>query len=202
MHFKKFLRIAANPLLGTVPREGIDRCRQPSCSANVKRVVFLRRIQVRSLTSRWVLAAQLVRKEGISATIGARPHRALIIALRRQAPQWQKRLPDSFAGDDHRSMGTSPIVAEIPTFLNTRTKASAFRSPRENEPRLRVMVFPLNFSAGTTEFTFNKVLDLFAVIMPPNDQWEQIVDRAIHTSVVVRQPINVSLSDRNFPIQA
>ena len=35
----------------------------------------------------------------------------LIIALRRQAPQWQRRDLDFLSGVDHRSMGTSPIVA-------------------------------------------------------------------------------------------
>ncbi len=45
------------------------------------------------------------------ATIAARPHGAvipLINALRRQAPQWRKRLSGFFSGDDHRSMGTRP----------------------------------------------------------------------------------------------
>ena len=57
------------------------------------------------------------------ATIAACPHGAvipLISALRRQAPQWRKRLPDFFSGDDHRSMGKSPIVAEIPSLLTAR----------------------------------------------------------------------------------
>ena len=49
------------------------------CSANVGSVAFLSRIQMRRRTSFWVLAVRAVRKEGISATIGARPHRALII---------------------------------------------------------------------------------------------------------------------------
>ncbi len=61
------------------------------------------------------------------ATIAARPHGAvipLISALRRQAPQWRKRLQDFLSGDDHRSMGTSPIVAEIPSCLNARAAST------------------------------------------------------------------------------
>ena len=57
------------------------------------------------------------------ATIAACPHGAvipLIIAPRRQAPPWRKFLPDVFSGHDHRSMGTSPIVAEIPSFITAR----------------------------------------------------------------------------------
>ena len=45
----------------------------------------------------------------------ARPHGAvipLIIALRRQAPQWQRAFAVRWPGHDHRSTGTSPIVAE------------------------------------------------------------------------------------------
>ena len=61
------------------------------------------------------------------ATMAARPHGAvipLISALRRQAPQWRKRLPDFLSGDDHRSMGTSPIVAEILSFLTARAAST------------------------------------------------------------------------------
>ena len=61
------------------------------------------------------------------ATIAPCPHGAVIpviIALRRQAPQWRKRIADFFSGDDHRSMGTSPIVAEIPTFLTARAAST------------------------------------------------------------------------------
>ena len=50
------------------------------------------------------------------------PHGAvmpLIIALRRQAPQWRRRDHDFLSGDDHRSMGASPIVAE-PRLDNTQ----------------------------------------------------------------------------------
>ena len=43
----------------------------------------------------------------------------LIIALRRQAPQWRRRDHDFLSGDDHRSMGASPIVAE-PRLDNTQ----------------------------------------------------------------------------------
>ena len=45
----------------------------------------------------------------------ARPHGAmipLITALRRQAPQWQRAFAERWSGHDHRSTGTSPIVAE------------------------------------------------------------------------------------------
>ena len=39
-------------------------------SANVKSIVFLRRIQATRLASFWMLAARAVRKNGISATMG------------------------------------------------------------------------------------------------------------------------------------
>ena len=48
------------------------------CSAHAGSVVLLKRFQMRRLTSCCVLAARAERQEGISATIGARPHRALI----------------------------------------------------------------------------------------------------------------------------
>ena len=55
------------------------------------------------------------------------PHGAVIpsiIALRRQAPPWRKRVADFLSGDDHRAMGTSPIVAKIPSFITARAAST------------------------------------------------------------------------------
>ncbi len=61
------------------------------------------------------------------ATIAARPHGAvipLIIALRRQAPQWRKRLRDFLLVMIIARWGRAPIVAEIQSFLTARAEGN------------------------------------------------------------------------------
>ena len=44
----------------------------------------------------------------------------LIIAIGGKLRSGEDAFRTSFSGDNHRSMGTSPIVAEIPSFLSAR----------------------------------------------------------------------------------
>ena len=64
-------------------------------SANVESVVFLRRILTTRQASFGVLASRAVMNEGMSATTGARPHRAMIITRQEVSKAFSPRRQES-----------------------------------------------------------------------------------------------------------